>query len=49
VKVDEIPTETKHNEISIEIAISDPAKDEASGPSTVSFAPILEPLNEFSF
>ena len=29
--------------------ISEPAKDEASGPSTVSFAPILEPVNEFSF
>lgn len=45
-----MPVESKNEEVTIDMLISEPAKDEASGPSTVSFAPILEPVNdEFSF
>ena len=40
--------ETKQDESMAGIEISD-IKDEASGPSTVSFAPIIEQDREFSF
>ncbi len=40
--------ETKQDESMVGIEISD-IKDEASGPSTVSFAPIIEQDREFSF
>lgn len=40
--------ETKQDDSMAGIEISD-IKDEASGPSTVSFAPIIEQDREFSF